>query len=275
MKTSNNNALHYSKMICAKMGDFCKPLKDYLGIGMFVHFRVHKDGKYLIVSNQVNFAESFINSIDSSLIYFREYLDIRDEYDYILYPKEPLTKCMELSFDLGFWNGITLLNKNNPDFLEFYGFLSDKENVSINNYYLKYSSALRKFVDFYKDTFYSDIFGNRADENLARLVKGMDIYIPPKITENVENNIQDFLHFINVNYLTINIQDKKFDFSNREKECIEMLSYGHSMKSISTKLSLSPRTIETYIGNIKRKTNLHSKHDLVELYNKSNWNNRL
>jgi len=52
----------------------------------------------------------------------------------------------------------------------------------------------------------------------------------------------------------------------REKQCLELMDKGYSLKEIGKELLLSHRTIETHINNIKHKTGYYYKHDLTKLY---------
>lgn len=52
-------------------------------------------------------------------------------------------------------------------------------------------------------------------------------------------------------------------FSKREKECIQFLLMGMTAKEIAKKLQLSHRTVESYLENIKYKTECPSKSQLI------------
>lgn len=51
--------------------------------------------------------------------------------------------------------------------------------------------------------------------------------------------------------------------STREREVLRFLAHGHTNTEIATRLSLSPKTIDTYRSRIMSKLNLHKKSDLV------------
>ncbi len=51
--------------------------------------------------------------------------------------------------------------------------------------------------------------------------------------------------------------------STREREVLRLLAHGHTNTEIATRLSLSPKTIDTYRSRIMNKLNLHKKSDLV------------
>lgn len=56
---------------------------------------------------------------------------------------------------------------------------------------------------------------------------------------------------------------KNFHLSERERECIQYLCSGFSIKQIARKLNVSPRTIETYIERSKNKLGCVNKADLI------------
>jgi DNA-binding CsgD family transcriptional regulator len=57
----------------------------------------------------------------------------------------------------------------------------------------------------------------------------------------------------------------KFKLSNRELECLYYILRGKSAKQIAETMSLSKRTIESYVENIKNKCGSHTKADLLVL----------
>lgn len=58
--------------------------------------------------------------------------------------------------------------------------------------------------------------------------------------------------------------------SEREVEIIKLLSEGFPHKEIAEILSISKRTVDTHVQNIKRKLNLHSKTDIINYAIKNN-----
>ncbi len=57
--------------------------------------------------------------------------------------------------------------------------------------------------------------------------------------------------------------DEKSYFTKRELDCAKRLVVGDTAKEVARYLTLSPRTVETYIENIKRKTKCHYKSQLI------------
>lgn len=59
-------------------------------------------------------------------------------------------------------------------------------------------------------------------------------------------------------------QDAYEQLSEREREVLKLLALGHTAGQAAEKLTLSPKTVETYRTRIMQKLNLHSRVDLVQ-----------
>jgi DNA-binding NarL/FixJ family response regulator len=49
------------------------------------------------------------------------------------------------------------------------------------------------------------------------------------------------------------------ELTSRERQVLELLSDGHTMRKIATRLSISPRTVETHVANIYRKLGVRTR----------------
>lgn len=54
------------------------------------------------------------------------------------------------------------------------------------------------------------------------------------------------------------------NLTSKEKAIVNMLSKGSSYKQIAESMSISPRTVEWHVGNVARKTQCHSRIEIVE-----------
>jgi DNA-binding NarL/FixJ family response regulator len=49
------------------------------------------------------------------------------------------------------------------------------------------------------------------------------------------------------------------DLTSREQQVLELLSEGHTMRQIATRLSISPRTVETHVAKLYRKLGVRTR----------------
>ena len=59
--------------------------------------------------------------------------------------------------------------------------------------------------------------------------------------------------------------------TQRETQCLRVLNEGKSYKEISSNLNISTRTVENHINNIKQKTGLNSRSQLIQFYQEEIW----
>lgn len=64
-------------------------------------------------------------------------------------------------------------------------------------------------------------------------------------------------------YYTLNDNKNIYGLTDREHECVFLLIRGKSAKEIGALLSLSKRTIESYIENIKNKMDCRNKAEIL------------
>lgn len=70
------------------------------------------------------------------------------------------------------------------------------------------------------------------------------------------------------NWYLVKKQGKTFTITQREKDCIDLLIKGFSMKMIANELSISPRTVEYYLQCVKIKLGCSSKYSVADFFRK-------
>ncbi len=66
-------------------------------------------------------------------------------------------------------------------------------------------------------------------------------------------------------------EHRQVDLSQREREVLTLLAWGHSNKEIAADLGLSQKTVETYRSRIGEKLNLHSRTEMVQFALHQGW----
>ncbi len=265
--SANKNAIEFSGNFSLAIEEFCKPLKNYLGITFFSYFRLYKNGSYLCLSSDNNFMQDFIVNINYSHIFHQTYFNSNDMYDCALWPAEPKGQPMQVYLNHGYWHGVSLIPHQNKDYMEILCFLSTINNHNINNFYLKNFHVLEKFAQEFKRKFTNKIITTKDDKKLAIFSKGVDLNLPPKNIESDQEKIQSFLKAISVDDNDIMLGNKIFDISQKQLKCLELFSKGYLQKEIGQSLSMAPNTVQTHLHRIKEKTGIYRKADLIKVYN--------
>ena len=262
--STNKKAIEYYKTVAQRLQNFCKPLNDYLGIPLFLYYKVYNDSRYVYLSNDMNFAEQYISSISYESTYFRAYLNNNCSYKQKLWPRVPESKSMELVVRNGYWHGISLIEEN-KDNLIFYDFIAHNHNSTINEFYIQQSYILGKFIDYFKKTFAKDVLID-IEKNLLIYKDGHSVYLPTYEMDSDQFNTKMFLQAMNIDSNSIKIGQHSIHLSNSEKHCLELWSKGLTIKDIARSKLISPRTVETHLNRVKEKTGLYYKSQLLSLY---------
>lgn len=101
------------------------------------------------------------------------------------------------------------------------------------------------------------IIMNRFDDSYISLADALTLLTQSGLLNSSfsDGNIESLLPGLNMDGVYL---------SKRELECLRFLLRGKTAKDIASLLLLSPRTIEFYLDNIKRKMGVSSKSELIE-----------
>lgn len=170
-------------------------------------------------------------------------------------------------------NGISFVIKRS-DVTYLYIFAATREKHDINNFYVANIDLLQRFIHYFND----------QARSLIQEASQHRIYLPSQQTVNHErvNNIvlseqirEQFLEQTQVNrYFLLNESDSLY-LTKKQADCARLFARGATSKNIAKDMSLSPRTVEGYIQEIKNKLqetlgkNLTKEH-LVHILRHSN-----
>lgn len=124
-----------------------------------------------------------------------------------------------------------------------------------------------KVATFHLDSTTSEVFllekAPITDQN--NNVTGLIYYCHPCQKNDVFRMLRQFDDKLDLNphHYILNSNENKFGLTLRESECVFLLIRGKSAKEIGVLLSLSKRTIESYIENIKNKMDCKNKAEIL------------
>ena len=240
-KIMNREAITYYQSVSLIIEEFCKPLDDYFGIPFFMYYKIYKkDASYVMLSNNVEAVNEYCIKIENDTFYAQNYLGIDSKNDMYIWPEKPMNLGMQIFFNRGYWNCMTIVIQNN-DSIENINFISLKDNHRINKFFIRHYLILETFAQYFKMKFVDIIM--QSEQCRAVYKNGFNFNLPNHEATNTLN-VQPFIQTTGINK-------------------------GFSLKGIGNKLLLSSRTIETHLNNIKNKTGYHRRNDLIHMYRNS------
>ena len=222
------------------MLDLTAPLRR-LGITYFTYSRFYHTGERLYLTTHRDVLENYLQN-KLYLIGNTEGAPKNYIAQTVIWSNLPNQKVFDdtrVKYNIG--NGIFIFQPQ-ATYCECYGLAGDRYNETLINVYLTHLDFLKNFIlDF-----------NDKAEDLIHKTSQNKIILP-------YNNIVG-------NFLDSNeggAAKQGFKLSERQKQCAYLLLQGKTTKEIAKQLQLSPRTIETYIINLKSKLMSSNKTTLI------------
>lgn len=240
MHTLNTHAL-FKKYKKVQM--LCSPLKK-LNITGFIYMRRYEDGRFIDLSNQIEWARFFLEKYlneDYSVNAIQNHM--LSENGLIYWSMDPDNLVWNEGSEIfGFGNGISIFNKKKL-FCEIFCFYGSVENYHLNSVFIQSFPLLENFSNYFLANMQADIF---------TAYKNNDFLMTPKKYLNLKNK-----HLSEKQEKEFLGEIKKFDqrtyLSAREKDCVMLCASGKKAKETAGILSISPRTVEMHLANAKEK----------------------
>lgn len=251
-KPKDNHSLkkHIAISGCEDMQAIMCPLLLKHGMTVFNYYRNYFDGSIVRLSTDRAWTEHYFKqdylsktTVPASYLIkpVNYYLWLTDDCPEIL---------LDAAMNFNTSNGISIA-KRHTDYIEFFCFATTVHNKAIiNNFYLNNFDTLLAYSDYFTDK--ATALLNIAENNRLN-------------TTNQMNLIHEY------HGVLIKNQENVAKLSPRELECASFLLQGMSHKLIGKNLKLSPRTIESYLNNMKIKLNCKNQTELIiKLFTASN-----
>jgi len=263
---TNKLAFLYQHKLSPQIKKICEPIFKNYGIYSFAYNKIFKNSSCLFLTSGFDkcikkYLELIANRSFQALA---NHAYIREK-GYFLWSKEAISQdvFLSLSYEFNIWHGLTIYKKG-LDSTEFFSFAFHKNASEKTNFYINNLFILEEFCAYFKEVA-KDIVACSDQSKLAMIQNGVSptLFLPEKYITPSTDDI--FLNFLRKNMLS---KKTKVKFSNREFQCITHIAHGKTIKDIARILNISPRTVESYIENVKNKTGLNFKSQLSDLF----WN---
>lgn len=239
-------------------------LKDHFGISGMSFCRIGYDNNFCVLTDVPQLSEYMVEQnahLTSTYLRhpdsFRSGFIINDEIANAL--KQNIIKIENESFCLT--NTLIFIEKT-KDGTECCMFWGKKDNKSLNHLGMNHQQLVRKFVEHMKKE--HALFLERAREAGIDLAKTMpeNYYANTKPTNMLsEQALFELLQQFGISSLL----EKYKRLSQSERHCLRYVVQGKSAQQTAALLPFSPRTIETYLANARRKLNCKNKSELFSI----------
>lgn len=265
---SNKSAFEFSSQAIKQVVDLCSPINS-IGIRCFRYMRLYKDCTYIVLTNGFeDFLEDSMSTLKDLGKFWGSHIKyVKNGFDPFLmqWPHDAFKKDinMNLFHKYDFWNGVSLIYRydNYIDIVSFALGASHKDNCGllVNN-----KEFLKTFINHFREKS-SNLLESKEKSKLALFGNRFDTaYSPNPLLEKVKIVEKQLKRS-----MVRSFEDLKL--SPRELECLELMSHGKTAKEIAQEIQISPRTVESYVTNIKVKTECNYKSELIDFFFKNQY----
>jgi DNA-binding CsgD family transcriptional regulator len=258
----NKRALAFNESIAPQLNNLLKPVFDQFGFTHFAHTRYFDGDRYFMACADTTLAHGFFrNGLDVHMFFQKFPLPLHSKLTVVW----DLQKDNDLLGHLrqhGYYHGVTVFYRDERG-IQGWNFATSAENSEINQMYvggIDYISEAIAYIQHAtkgllesipKDALsvYQDSLSLDIEKTFAQPSEGLNLIKPKK-------------------YL-FDINGKPVHLTPIEFGCLKSLSEGLTLKVIAHERGLSPRSVESYIENIKGKFQTGSKVHLVKEFHKS------
>ncbi len=152
------------------------------------------------------------------------------------------------------------------DYVEYMFFSAHIENKTANNFYFNNQDFFVNYIHFFRSKLSEEIKESCTHKIQLPLPDHNHPHASFKIYNNdLEKKVKTFKSEIKLYEIYVT-NAANIGLSDRERQCIHHMCLGLTAKQTGKELSLSQRTIEYYLDNIKNKVGVKSKFKLIELF---------
>lgn len=244
---------HIAFTTAGNIDEICKPLQK-LGITYFSFVRSYKDGSHIRLSNNPQWTNHYYTRGFYNIV-LKQVPDSEGNILWSNIDKYPLFYEASEFYDVD--NG-TVIVLNLDDITERYFFGSTKNNISINDVYLRRIDLFKRFILYFKE----------SAQDLISKAETTKILVPRNKIEQDTSMLRDdivdeFLEDIKINKYSIRAAGEDYLISNQEAKILSLIKCGLTSKEISNEVGLSAKTVEKYGERLKSNLALYSRKNLL------------
>lgn len=263
----NYSAYKYAESNLANLNQVCNPIFS-LGVKVFAYFKFFKNGKYLYLCNRLDWLQFCLQNVhnNDNTELGREISNASsDGYYCYLWPLSKSDYLLNALYEFDIWQGLSIFKKDEiNEFVELWGFALDRITSFGDKFYLENIELIKKFIAHFNLNMKKFIIHSNSSLATYRDFKEFVSF------DNYDHNkILEFIKKTPITKYPLLTSNEEVFITNRELKYINSLSMGQSAKHIALNYSISYRTVEKVIENIKKKIGVNDKESLIKVYQQS------
>jgi DNA-binding CsgD family transcriptional regulator len=233
-----------------QMEKICQPFLQAHGLNYFQYGRCYADGSVALLLNKTSLLRHFIELDYSSFSSYKEENHRQLSYWFLWDEELPWLPVQIAREDHQLHHGITFLRRS-LNYYDMIGFAMPEERSNASSYYLSKLKVFEYFISFFEKK-YNELL-TKATNNPVQV---------PEI--NRDRNYLE-LCLKNLKQVPVIGATGPTYVTAQELSCLQLWLQGVKGKEMTYKLSLSPKTIETYLARIKSRSGFNNRLDLLEM----------
>jgi DNA-binding CsgD family transcriptional regulator len=259
MKNLDFFPYRYNQQIIENLRAVAKDLFDIYGFKSFAYLKIVDSCKLFEITTDLNWFEHKFFHLDAktdSSVFQRQSLiaqeKMRHRFVWPTYPEEDA--IIKGLYNYNTWHGINFYI-NAEDGLDIFSFGFEKgKAIDSDSFYINNVEYLQFFVESFRDRASSFLDYSQAFNVEFPVVDRREIECA--LAQEMKELVPDFLK--NNNYFP--------RLSPMQHQCIQGLIQGKSAKIIAREFEISPRTVESYIGDLKIKFDCNNTQKILLKY---------
>ena len=241
----------------------CQPIFKLFNVNYFGHTRAFHNGQFVSLMTNSELAESFlkrkypISSSEGKGFYLNTGCYISDCFMQNSGIEGKL-RALWSEFHIGY---LIHIIKKHANYDDMYSFGLNTEDRALVNKFLNHLKMIEHFILYFKNqslNIFNKIEPVSYSEDYFSLLQNKSNMVT--ITDEEQANFFKVLSFKKVQ---VTGKLGNVFLSQREYECLHHANKCYSLKEIAKYMNISPRTVETYLNNVKNKLGVAKRSELI------------
>jgi DNA-binding CsgD family transcriptional regulator len=268
LNMNNQSAFEYNKQKLPDLQKICAPLFTSTPIKFFRYMRIFDNGDYISLGSNIDYMKYYLQNIHNLGSTFHSIVAQANSNNYFYlwkdYDQLPKTdKVFSALLHHNIWHGCSVYKRQN-NFVHSWNFATEPRDICLNTFYINNIPLLEHFICYF-NIHVKTLINNSNKIVIAKFAEWVPYGdIANQETIFAKEEMEKFLTFTVVKKAILcKNSNIEIHLSTREADCLHYLSLGNSIKEVANNLNLSPRTVESYVNNIKNKTGYYTRSQLV------------